>query len=314
MDTFIAAKKQHDCRTWVASQLGKPREQHREYSKWLCPFHADKRTPSFTVWPDHYHCYGCGAHGDIIDWVKTRRGMGTLEAVNFLTNEQPTMTADVQAEVARARAMAEDERQLAQEHLARARWWEQYAADLEKHTEALVYLEGRGIPEAVAYYYRLGYRDSPWGPAISIPWTVKSEPRGIQYRIMQGGQGLRYRWDERAHGRPTIYNADAVSLGTKPLWMVEGAFKALVLITHGLESVALVNKTGWKSGWAGHFRRRPVFVCLDPDATEQAKEIARDIGPSSKVVDLPRKPDDLIVEYGWTAEAMQRFARVGSLQ
>jgi RecA-family ATPase len=34
----------------------------------LCPFH-DENTPSFHVWPDHYHCFGsgCGKHGDIID-------------------------------------------------------------------------------------------------------------------------------------------------------------------------------------------------------------------------------------------------------
>ena len=33
-----------------------------------CPFHAD-HTPSLYVADDHYHCYGCGAHGDVIEKV-----------------------------------------------------------------------------------------------------------------------------------------------------------------------------------------------------------------------------------------------------
>lgn len=30
-----------------------------------CPFHAD-RTPSLKLYGDHFHCFGCGAHGDVI--------------------------------------------------------------------------------------------------------------------------------------------------------------------------------------------------------------------------------------------------------
>src|SRR5215469_3275514 len=33
----------------------------------LCPFHGEK-TPSFYVYADHYHCFGCGAHGDVFAW------------------------------------------------------------------------------------------------------------------------------------------------------------------------------------------------------------------------------------------------------
>lgn len=32
----------------------------------LCPFHKEK-TPSCFLYPDHYHCYACGEHGDVID-------------------------------------------------------------------------------------------------------------------------------------------------------------------------------------------------------------------------------------------------------
>jgi CHC2 zinc finger len=37
--------------------------------KIVCPtFHSEK-TPSLHVYADHFHCFGCGAHGDRIDWL-----------------------------------------------------------------------------------------------------------------------------------------------------------------------------------------------------------------------------------------------------
>ena len=38
------------------------------YSKALCPFHND-RHPSLYVADDHYYCFACGKHGDVIDFV-----------------------------------------------------------------------------------------------------------------------------------------------------------------------------------------------------------------------------------------------------
>ena len=38
------------------------------YGKALCPFHND-RHPSLYVADDHYHCFACGEHGDVIDFV-----------------------------------------------------------------------------------------------------------------------------------------------------------------------------------------------------------------------------------------------------
>lgn len=48
-----------------------------------CPFHDD-RTPSFHVYPEegdyHYHCFGCGAHGDAVDWLVFSLGMDFRDA------------------------------------------------------------------------------------------------------------------------------------------------------------------------------------------------------------------------------------------
>jgi DNA primase len=52
-----------------------------------CPFHQD-RTPSFTINDDKgfYHCFGCGAHGDVIDWVMHAQGVTFVVAAEILSS------------------------------------------------------------------------------------------------------------------------------------------------------------------------------------------------------------------------------------
>lgn len=54
-----------------------------------CPFHEDA-TPSLSVdgIPDRFHCFGCGASGDVIDFVQRTRNLGFLEAVAELDGGQ----------------------------------------------------------------------------------------------------------------------------------------------------------------------------------------------------------------------------------
>ena len=54
----------------------------------LCPFHNEK-TPSFTVneAKGFYHCFGCGAHGDIIKFEMEANGLPFMDAVTKLANK-----------------------------------------------------------------------------------------------------------------------------------------------------------------------------------------------------------------------------------
>ncbi|HBC07201.1 MAG TPA: hypothetical protein DC046_06400 [Rhodospirillaceae bacterium] len=54
-------------------------------TKGCCPFHKEK-TPSFHVYDDHYHCFGCGAHGSVIDFVMETEGLEFREAVQRLAD------------------------------------------------------------------------------------------------------------------------------------------------------------------------------------------------------------------------------------
>lgn len=57
--------------------------------KGLCPFHGE-RSPSFTVNDDKgfYHCFGCGAHGDVIRFIMDHLGSGFVEACEILGGER----------------------------------------------------------------------------------------------------------------------------------------------------------------------------------------------------------------------------------
>ncbi len=52
----------------------------------LCPFHNEK-TPSFNVLDDKgfYHCFGCGKHGDIFNFVMEKENLNFKEALNYLS-------------------------------------------------------------------------------------------------------------------------------------------------------------------------------------------------------------------------------------
>ena len=65
--------------------------------KALCPFHDD-RNPSMLVADDHYHCFACGEHGDVIDFVAKLYGLPLHDAAKKLaydfgiqTDKQPSI-------------------------------------------------------------------------------------------------------------------------------------------------------------------------------------------------------------------------------
>ena len=70
----------------LASVVGASIKLLRAGREWkaCCPFHQD-RSPSFTVFGDRYHCFGCGASGDVLDFVQRSQGVGLREAAGMLT-------------------------------------------------------------------------------------------------------------------------------------------------------------------------------------------------------------------------------------
>ena len=75
-------------RTPLPKMISRSVRLERSGRQWKgnCPFHAE-RTPSFNVRDDHYHCFGCGAHGDAIEFVMQSQGATFMEAVERLAKE-----------------------------------------------------------------------------------------------------------------------------------------------------------------------------------------------------------------------------------
>lgn len=76
----------------VARQSGLVLEKDGREFRACCPFHAEK-TASFTIYPDkgktwRFHCFGCGIHGDVVDYVRERYGLtDNGDAARVLTGE-----------------------------------------------------------------------------------------------------------------------------------------------------------------------------------------------------------------------------------
>ena len=125
----------------------------REYQA-CCPFHNEK-TPSFTVneAKGFYHCFGCGAHGDIIKFEMDANGLSFIEAVEKLAHkvgmQLPKLNPESK-EQAEKRATAYDIMEMA------VKFFEKNLR-LPIGREALDYLYARGFDDGIINKFRLGF-------------------------------------------------------------------------------------------------------------------------------------------------------------
>ncbi|KZD01344.1 DNA primase [Oceanibaculum pacificum] len=120
----------------------------------LCPFHNEK-TPSFTVNDDKgfYHCFGCGAHGDVITFVMNTEALSFPESIEKLAQ---MAGMQVPREKPEDRERQQKRRTLEEVVEAACRWYERNLR-LPVGKEAMAYLQGRGLDEATLKRFRLGY-------------------------------------------------------------------------------------------------------------------------------------------------------------
>lgn len=139
----------------VASKIKLVRKG-REYQA-CCPFHNEK-TPSFTVneAKGFYHCFGCGAHGDIIKFEMEANGLSFIDAVEKLAHKvglQVPRLSHEDKEVAEKRATAYDIMEMA------AKYFEKILR-MPEGREGLNYLYARGFDDKIIERFRLGFAPS----------------------------------------------------------------------------------------------------------------------------------------------------------
>ena len=141
-------------RTPLAPLIGRRVRIERAGRQWkaCCPFHGEK-TPSLHIYDDHYHCYGCGAHGDAITFVMQAEGASFAEVVERLAGEAGL-------EVPRPSPQAAERERRRQDLTAvldlAARSF-QGRLFLPEGRRALDYLLGRGLGKAMIRRFGLGW-------------------------------------------------------------------------------------------------------------------------------------------------------------
>ena len=171
--------------------------QGREHTG-LCPFHNEK-TPSFTVNEEKgfYHCFGCGAHGDVIGFVMRSEGTPFPEAVERLAAEAG-LEVPVQSPEDRVR---EERRAGLTEIMEAAADW--YTSELQAPSgrAALDYLCGRGLDDKTIAAFRLGFAPDGGGPvkqALEQRMSGSSKGRRIELATLVEAGLLRTSDDDRA--------------------------------------------------------------------------------------------------------------------
>lgn len=122
--------------------------------KALCPFH-DEKTPSFTLQKGdkHYHCFGCGAHGDAIQFLTDHLKMNFADAVETLAEKYHVPLIKSEEEKEQGPSKKEIKRALELAH----KLFQFNLFETEEGHEALVYLRSRGIDFAFCEAFQLGY-------------------------------------------------------------------------------------------------------------------------------------------------------------
>ncbi|MGM0517869.1 MAG: DNA primase [Pseudomonadota bacterium] len=116
-----------------------------------CPFHQEK-TPSFYVTPDKqfYHCFGCGAHGNVVGFLME------YDHVDFPTAIE-TLAGRLGMEVPRHQGDREKLDRLGRLREVTAMATDWFRANLRRHPEAIEFLKGRGLSGETAARFALGF-------------------------------------------------------------------------------------------------------------------------------------------------------------
>ena len=151
------------------------------FYKGLCPFHEEK-TPSFMIQKgdSHYHCFGCGAHGDSITFLMQHVKMTFVESLEFLSDkfQIPLEKIDSSEE-----EKGPNKKRLKQALERAAAFYQVFLLHSEEGVEALEYLYGRDIDPAFIQQFNIGYAPQQ-GDMI---YRLLKEERFSDEELLQAG-------------------------------------------------------------------------------------------------------------------------------
>jgi len=276
--------------------------------KGLCPFH-NERTPSFTVDRDKglYHCFGCGAGGDVIHFVRQMDRLEFPEAVESLAGRFGV------AIPRRTRGPRDDKREKLLEAAAAAQRF--YAAELAKpKSRAAAYLTERGVSPELTHRLGLGHAPEGWDNLSRALSPAYPESLLVEAGLLQPGQDGKRAYDRFRdrllfvirddRGRPIGFGGRALSPENEPKYLnspespifqkkrtlyglseardamrrrervvlVEGYFDHLALVSAGVEETVASMGTALTPEQCEKLRRLvpAVVLCYDGDPAGRA--------------------------------------------
>ena len=283
----------------------------------VCPFH-DEAEGSFTVYGDteRFYCFGCGAGGDVLDFIRRAENLSLPEAIERLGGgAYPAVIAPVPAGRPRAAPLPPRDPSLL---TAAARF---YAGQLRRSPVAREYLASRGVGLDAAARLGLGY-----APGSGLRESL--EPVGFAADRLRDCGLFMERGAERFAGMVVVPDASgglvrwlvgrAVDpdrtprfqalpgpkpvlglgcLGVAPPWAVvaEGVFDWLALAGWGVPACAALGTQGVERV-ADALRGCPrVFLAFDNDdaGLEAAERLAGLLGRRAAAVTLPQGVGDV---------------------
>jgi len=164
MSTTDEIKSRIDIVDLVSEAGVKLRHSGRNYTG-FCPFHENKHTPAFVVWPETgtWRCFGqCNEGGDIFKFVMKKDGIDFREALQKLALRAGVEIKEYQRETPQQKEAYEHLRKLLEDAVIF------YRSRLFDNVDILAYLrEKRGLTDATIETFGLGYAPNAWDSALT---------------------------------------------------------------------------------------------------------------------------------------------------
>lgn len=309
MNNIKLARQDYDCREVISAALGGNSRQ----DMYKCPFHDDS-TPSFKVYREGYHCFGCGEHGDIFDWFAFWQKRPLAEVLR-------EHKINPEAEAIRKQEYLEREATLLRERLEKLEMGIKELREQQLHlqyyekggNDGLQAWEARGVPGWYQDWIYLGYDHDHtfWAgeeyhtPTLTIPIYEPGtrDLVNIRHRLMRPSDKIGKYRPERSGLPASLFLANPDEKLTGKTILVEGEIKAMVTwITsaNGLQVVGSPSKNLSQEMFDALQDCNPVYYIPDPDTERNIIQKVRQEfkGHDLYLIRLPQKIDDLILETG----------------
>lgn len=180
-DFLLELKSRNDIESVLSSYISLKRRGSNLVG--LCPFHNEK-TPSFTVYAEkgNYHCFGCGAGGDVITFIRQIENLDYIEAVKFLADRCGMQMPQDGVDDSYAKLKSK----ILEMNRTAARFFYNCLVS-ENGKSARNYLLNRGLTPQTVKHFGLGYAPDSWdslknhlkSKGFSLDDMVKADLCGI---------------------------------------------------------------------------------------------------------------------------------------